>query len=188
LFSYDALAKLQELRLQIPLDITRKTCPRRFLTEKQQVDDNTKPQHHEDGWVGALIDSAVLGWNLTHRLRSLPWYRFLEYSEGGYMNKHTDGSNLHPETMQRSVATMMIYLSTCSTGGETTLYRKCKKRRKHKGKRNDELSDEPDVIERIRPVWNTALIFPHGWQHSGDHVEKESKIALRVDLTWAEPP
>jgi hypothetical protein len=199
-FSPHALEKLDALRLRIPLDVSRPTCPRRFLTEKRQEDcciddtENNNRQHQEDGWVGALIDSTLLTWNLTHThsnhsLRSLPWFRFLEYSQGGYMDKHTDGSNLHPDTGERSVATMMLYLSTCTVGGETTLYHKKKSRpscSKKMRKQQKEETKESIVMERIQPIRNTVLIFPHSWQHSGGSVFEDPKIALRVDLAWAE--
>ena len=181
-FSLDDLEKLNELRHRIPLDVSRPTCPRRFLTEKPiHIDDeNSRKQHREDGWVGALIDKTIDSWKLQqHSFQSLPWYRFLEYTEpGGHMDKHSDGSNLHPNTGAKSVATMLIYLSTCQSGGETTLY--CRK--KTKG------ATEDRVLERIRPLYNSVLIFPHAWQHSGDAVQTDPKIVLRVDLALRPTP
>jgi hypothetical protein len=112
------LDKLNALRLKIPHDLSRPTCPRRFLTEKQDA----SHQFQQDGWVGRLIDETVASWKLDDSFCCLPWYRFLEYNSGGHMDKHTDGSNVHPETNARSVATMLIYLSTCRSGGATTLY------------------------------------------------------------------
>ena len=188
-FSKHDLEKLDDLRLRIPLDVSRPTCPRRFLTEKP-VDPDDKSvlqQHRENGWVGQLIDAALESWKLPFPMVSLPWYRFLEYTEpGGHMKRHSDGSNLHPGTRTRSVATMLIYLSTCRTGGETTLYRskKCKKSRQKSRPQPEEVEDEEDVIESIKPMHNTVLIFPHNWPHSGDPVVEDTKIALRVDLTW----
>ena len=178
-FSQTDLDKLNELRQRIPLDVSRPTCPRRFLTEKTEIDEqDANRQHREDGWVGALIDATVDSWNLPHAFASLPWYRFLEYTEpGGHMAKHTDGSNTHQGS--KSVATMLLYLSTCREGGETTLYRKRPK--KSGGKKKDTTDDE--ILESIRPVYNTVLIFPHAWPHSGDPVVSDPKIALRVDLT-----
>jgi hypothetical protein len=179
-FCASDLAKLETLRQKIPLDVSRPTCPRRFLTEKKDTNGQHE-QHQEDGWVGALIDSAVASWKLP--LHSLPWYRYLEYTEpGGHMDKHTDGSNLHPTTGARSVATMLLYLSTCSEGGETTLYRKVKKGKQQQQQQQQQQNN--GIVESIRPVYNTVLIFPHGWQHSGDPVIIDPKIALRVDLAW----
>mmetsp|Transcript_44581 Transcript_44581/g.93563 ORF Transcript_44581/g.93563 Transcript_44581/m.93563 type:complete len:249 (+) Transcript_44581:212-958(+) len=199
-FRESDLQKLDNLRQKIPLDVSRPTCPRRFLTEKHLLDeegdgnddDDDRRQHMEDGWVGALIDDTIQGdWDLP--FRCLPWYRYLEYTEpGGHMAKHSDGSNVHPKTGARSVATMMIYLSTCRTGGETTLYRKKergKKKTKHRGllaqtAQTDDADSNANILESIRPTYNTVLIFPHSWQHSGDPVIEDPKIALRVDLAW----
>ena len=196
-FVKEDLERLNRLRHSIPLDLSRPTCPRRFLTEKPLLrsydgdnnsadEDNLPPRptvHREDGWVGALIDRTVASWGLplphNQRLVSLPWYRYLEYTEpGGHMDRHTDGSNVHPNTGARSVATMLIYLSTCREGGETTLYHRQGKKIQIKQRH----SDNSDIVERIRPVYNTALIFPHAWPHSGDPIVEDAKIALRVDL------
>lgn len=164
-FDVADLEKLDALRRRIPLDKSRPTCPRRFLTEKKDAHGN---QHQEDGWVGEMIDRTVASWALPYPFASLPWYRYLEYTEpGGHMDKHTDGSNLHPDTGARSVATMLLYFTTCTAGGETTLYRK-----------------DGSIVESVRPAANTVLIFPHPWQHSGDPVLEDPKICLRVDLAW----
>jgi hypothetical protein len=190
------LLQLDELRHRIPLDLSRPTCPRRFLSEKHlylvgDTDAATaKPMHKEDGWVGRLVDANLARWDLLgHRgknFQSLPWFRFLEYSEGGHMAIHTDGTNLHPGTGARSVATMMIYLSTCDEGGETTLYHKVEDPTITKG--NKQGSKHTTVpLEHVAPIRNTVLIFPHSWQHSGDRVQNaaQPKIALRVDLCLA---
>jgi 2OG-Fe(II) oxygenase superfamily len=196
------LLLLDELRHRIPLDLSRPTCPRRFVSEKHLFviqdendieDTTTKPTHKEDGWIGRLIDDNLARWNVLGHTRgqyfqSLPWFRFLEYSEGGQMAIHTDGSNYHPRTGERSVATMMIYLSTCDDGGETTLYHKVVDTSiKGSDKHNTNFVTVP--LEHIAPTRNTVLIFPHSWQHSGDPVRSASqpKIALRVDLCFAPP-
>jgi len=286
-FSEADLVRLEALRQSLPLDRSRPTCPRRFVTEKDYTneccDNHHNIQQHQtqqwqDGWIGALVDRAVASWNLfgdsadisdnnrappaSAQLQSLPWYRFLEYScsstttstatsssssagdgddDGAQepplvhhsMDRHTDGSNVHPATGARSVATMLLYLSTCRAGGETTLYYPTttaakKKKKRNSSKKNpkstnvskfssstevneedptssniesDDRGDEHDdpagaILERIRPVYNTVLIFPHFWPHSGDPVlggdEADSasppKIALRVDLAWKPQP
>jgi hypothetical protein len=53
-------------------------------------------------------------------------------------------------------------------------------------KQQKEETKESIVMERIQPIRNTVLIFPHSWQHSGGSVFEDPKIALRVDLAWAE--
>lgn len=205
------LLQLDELRLRIPLDLSRPTCPRRFLSEKHlylddedtDITDNVgngtdtaKPMHREDGWVGRLVDATLDRWDLLgYRdkiFQSLPWFRFLEYSEGGNMAIHTDGTNVHPATGARSVATMMIYLSTCDEGGETTLYHKkvkedCTSIIQGKTKQGSNKHTTTVPLESIPPIRNTVLIFPHSWQHSGDQVQNAAKpkIALRIDLCLA---
>lgn len=193
-FSDDDLQLLQQLRQRLPLDVSRPTCPRRFVTEKQQQQDGTTTTTIEDGWIGQLIDRTIaISWKLP--FQSLPWFRFLEYTKtGSHMDRHTDGSNVHPVSGERSIATMLIYLSTCyDGGGATTLYVK-KKQKKNKQKNNKGVNDRtapvvsetappPQVVEHVIPAYNTALIFPHTWPHSGDPVLDDHKICLRVDLT-----
>eukprot|EP00547_Thalassionema_nitzschioides_P006119 CAMPEP_0194214266 /NCGR_PEP_ID=MMETSP0156-20130528/15456_1 /TAXON_ID=33649 /ORGANISM="Thalassionema nitzschioides, Strain L26-B" /LENGTH=233 /DNA_ID=CAMNT_0038942495 /DNA_START=61 /DNA_END=762 /DNA_ORIENTATION=+ len=179
------LDKLESLRNKLPLDLSRPTCPRRFVTEKMNAEQ--LHQHQEDGWIGTLLNKTIQErWNLP--FQCLPWYRFLEYkTAGGCMTKHSDGTNTHENV--RSVATMLLYLSTCGSGGETTLY---KRKNKEKRKKNRDIhckhadgynEETDDILESIRPMYNTVLIFPHGWQHSGDTVTANNpKIVLRVDL------
>jgi hypothetical protein len=176
------LAKFEELRQRMPLDLTRPTCPRRFLSEWDEEDSESAiRQHHEDGWVGRHIDEGLRQWQLGE-YASQPWFRFLEYSEGGAMAVHTDGSCCHPVTGDRSEATMLVYLSTCDTGGETALFKKLDKKEKREQKKLGLGDQPPPLIEAVRPAWNTALIFPHNWQHEGCPVLAQPKIALRCQV------
>ena len=105
---------------------------------------------------------------------------------------------------------MLVYMSTCRSGGETTLYERTPKGASSSKKNKQDASSR--VIESVSPVYNTVLIFPHvyvakqpkrmvlrsstiflshtniifharSWPHSGDLVQNDPKIALRVDLT-----
>ena len=123
------------------------------------------------------------------------------------MAKHSDGSNEHPNRPGvRSVATMLIYLSTCADGGgATVLHRRPVKRKKNKNKRRDEGGEQvkvgeskknhvghhvndgaSGVIEAVTPTRNTVLIFPHAWPHEGREVRQHAKVALRAELFLAE--
>ena len=70
---------------------------------------------------------------------TMPWFRYLEYAEGGCMAKHSDGSNTHivNNTLIRSTHTLLYYLNDCEDGGETTLFKKkiSKKNKKKKKKK-----------------------------------------------------
>jgi hypothetical protein len=169
--------------------------------------------HYEDGWVTAGLNSALDKWMSElggdekdengrlpegWKLQASPFYRILEYSEGGGMQKHSDGNNVHPANAGlRTQATMLVYLSTCADGGGATAL--FQRKRKGGGKKTappmtkakkDEASCESnkncvdaDLIECIPPVRNTALIFPHVWPHTGCEVREGSmKIALRAEL------
>mmetsp|Transcript_12805 Transcript_12805/g.25286 ORF Transcript_12805/g.25286 Transcript_12805/m.25286 type:complete len:300 (-) Transcript_12805:87-986(-) len=166
--------------------------------------------HYEGGWVTAGLNAALDRWMeqlgegegrppVGWRLESSPFYRILEYTEGGGMAKHSDGNNVHPATPDlRTQATMLVYLSTCEDGGgATSLFRKKKTKKQEvaaarkknaKDSNNRETvgtqqSDgDPDLIESVVPVRNTVLIFPHVWPHTGCEVKASKKIALRAEL------
>ena len=179
-FPESHLRELDALRERMPVDTTRPTCPRRFLSEHSLGDTEGPPQHFEDGWVGQRIDEGLRHWGLGD-MQCLPWFRFLEYSEGGGMAKHSDGDNEHPVTGKRSEATMLIYLSTCDKGGgETALFRKLSKREKYEAKKRGVAPET--LVERVGIAWNTALIFPHAWQHEGCPVLSQPKIAMRCQV------
>ena len=117
----DFLERLDFLRPNIPLDLSRPTCPRRFLSE-WEGNPGDPERHHENGWVTLGINQAVQSWNLDVDLETMPWFRFLEYPPGHVgMPPHVDGCNKHPHTDMQSVATMLIYLSDSCTeiDGET---------------------------------------------------------------------
>lgn len=53
------LARLEVLRRSLPLDRSRPTCPRRFVTEKEIVGaegPTATSMRRADGWIGALMD------------------------------------------------------------------------------------------------------------------------------------
>mgnify|MGYP001173569339 CR=1 FL=1 len=179
------LACIDALRLQIPLDLSRPTCPRRFLSE-WEGNPGDPERHKENGWVSEGINNAISTWKL--QLKCMPWFRFLEYEPKHIgMPQHRDGSNVHPHTGQRSVATMLIYLSDCvvgvgdETGSGTTLYIPTKPLTK-KEKRQGRLKSKASVLASFPCKRNTALLFPHQWLHAGDPVGNNSKIALRCEL------
>jgi len=126
------------------------------------------------------------GW----RLEASPFYRILEYSEGGGMVRHSDGNNAHPSRPDvRTQFTMLVYLSTCADGGgATSLFRtkKAKQGRKPPQEGADTSGDSDDLIESVAPVRNSALLFPHAWPHTGCEVRGSKKIALRAELYLVE--
>eukprot|EP00947_MAST-08B_sp_MAST-8B-sp1_P003986 g3986.t1 len=99
----------------------------------------------------------------------LPWFRFIEYADRGKLDPHTDGSNGHPVTHQKSTATFLLYLSTCEAGGETELL--------------ETVSAGARVLASVRPRRGTLFVFPQKSPHAGRVVyEEEPKVALRGEL------
>lgn len=152
----DFLEKLDALRLSLPLNSKRPTAKRRFFRD-------------EEGWVAqGLLDVLTRCGVATEGDELMPWFRVLEYDEGGHMAPHTDGSNTHPDTGNKSTATLLLYLSTCKEGGETSLLE----------------SQKPgaEVLAAVKPERGLLLAFPHKCPHVGCRVGDEPKIALRGEL------
>eukprot|EP00944_MAST-04C_sp_MAST-4C-sp1_P001286 g1286.t1 len=181
-------AKINSLRSKIELDLRRPTCARRFFKEWKGTQ-TQQERHSESGWVGQSFEKMFK--NLGLPFHTMPWFRFLEYEDGGYMAKHSDGSNTHTVNNHiiRSTHTLLYYLSDCADGGETTLFRKFVGEKKKKKKRQAQANDlqEPskahqNVLEVVTAKRNRVLIFPHNCEHEGNRVGKDAKIALRAEL------
>ena len=197
------LARLSALRTKIPLDLSRPTCPRRFLSE-WEGNPGDPERHRENGWVSEGINQAVASWGLE--MSCMPWFRFLEYQpHHPGMPQHVDGRNIHPHTGQKSVATMLIYMSDCEanvseietgsgsdsgsssssgSGSGTTLFIAQKKSLTKKEKRAGMKKPPASILASFPCKRNTALIFPHQWLHAGDPVGNNPKIALRCELIF----
>ena len=176
------------LRSKIELDLRRPTCARRFFKEWKGTQ-TQQERHSESGWVGQSFENMFK--HLGIPFHTMPWFRFLEYEDGGYMAKHSDGSNTHTVNNHiiRSTHTLLYYLSDCVDGGETTLFRKCvgkkKKKKKHQVHANDSQERSKinqNVLEVVTAKRNRVLIFPHNCEHEGNRVGKDAKIVLRAEL------
>jgi hypothetical protein len=91
--------------------------------------------------------------------------RFLRYSmPGGSLPPHEDLSRTDPLLGRVSTHTFILYLSSCSSGGETILLRN--------------MCDTNDGIY-IKPVRGRLLLFPHKCIHEGATVVDCPKLLLR---------
>ena len=196
-FQSSDLNKLNQLRLDIDLDLSRPTCPRRYFTELPKHTNSSNANSTESTnlnqnihiqqytvpqpFVGQMIDTALKDWGLGH-LQAIPKYRFLEYNEGGNMQPHQDGFSLHPVEGITSVATMLIYLSSCTKGGATALYEKPIKKRKKKKKR---------LTKKQRKEMERSISQPQQEQKDKEKdidIEKEGTQVLEPKLIEAIQP
>ena len=113
----------------------------------------------------ALVDAKVY-----------PHMRFLNYTQAGtVLAPHIDLCRVDPfsscdnqqQQLQRSTHTFILYLTHCSSGGETCLL-------------EDVSGEGRDVIlAKVSPRRGRLLIFPHAAPHEGLQVVDAPKILLR---------
>ncbi|OCK88254.1 uncharacterized protein K441DRAFT_669401 [Cenococcum geophilum 1.58] len=113
-------------------------------------------------------------WNLT---RCNERMRFLKYSKGEYFKPHCDGNYETPDRKERSYFTLHLYLNDAMPdpkgetlkGGATTF---------HSYNMTKRLDVEPKI--------GRVLVFQHAFLlHSGDDVQKGTKLTLRTDIMFA---
>ena len=94
--------------------------------------------------------------------------RFLQYSSrGGHLPPHEDLSRTDVILDRTSTHTFILYLSTCTEGGETALLRSVVR------------SDENDDNVIVAPVRGRLLLFPHKCPHEGAPLIDVPKLLLR---------
>jgi len=154
--SESLLERIDTLRRGLPLDKRRPTAHRRFFRD-------------EAGWVRQELLRCLRSAGVVEACDDLmPWFRFIEYSQGGGMAPHTDGSNAHPDTGHRSTTTILLYLSTCPSAGGTALL--------------ESMAPGSPEVACVYPERGTVLMFPHRCPHVGKEVAVHPKIALRAEL------
>ncbi|KAF2662635.1 oxidoreductase domain-containing protein [Lophiostoma macrostomum CBS 122681] len=103
--------------------------------------------------------------------------RFLRYKGGEYFRPHCDGTYETPDRRERSYFTLHLYLSDMAgkegeeplLGGATTFH---------------SLSMTRDLD--VKPKAGRVLLFQHrSLLHSGEDVEKGTKLTMRTDIMYA---
>ena len=90
-------------------------------------------------------------------------FRFYRYRPGHYFKAHHDGHYQRPGTRERSVFTLMLYLSAVEAGGATRFY-------------------EHDL--EVVPEEGLACAFVHRQLHAGLRVDRGEKWVLRTDVMY----
>ncbi|KAI6647682.1 hypothetical protein LOD99_8647 [Oopsacas minuta] len=94
--------------------------------------------------------------------------KIMKYTSGGHFTPHFDGPWV-PREDESSVYTVLIYLNTNYTGGETKFIDE--KDRKH-------------VYHKVKPCVGMGLIFNHDTFHEGTPVLKGVKYLLRTEMMF----
>lgn len=98
----------------------------------------------------------------------LPQMRFLNYIHvGSSLAPHVDLCRVDQASGQRSTHSFLLYLTTCETGGETTLLQ--------------DLSGEV-ALAKIKPSTGHLLLFPHDCPHEGNEVHTVPKLLIRGEV------
>lgn len=90
-------------------------------------------------------------------------FRFYRYRPGQYFKDHFDGAFHRPATFERSVYTLMLYLSDVEEGGHTRFY---------------------DAELTVAPMTGMACAFVHQQLHAGETVVRGLKWVLRTDVMF----
>lgn len=96
--------------------------------------------------------------------------RFLEYTGGGFIKPHRDGTAVDPITLQPSTTSFLLYLSDVDDGGETEFLSSL------------DAYGEPPLFS-IKPRRGAIAIFPHSVPHQGTAVSSAfPKTVLRGEM------
>ena len=150
---------------------------------------NRQPNAFAKSAFAKLAANSHAGWRpvgLNPRLR------FLRYSPGDYFAPHSDGSFECEKTGQKSLMTLMLYLNTPGSGGETNFLHPYKgwRRSSQDGKLRSEDGNhvvEPgapsgDACVSVRPTTGMALFFDHEMYHEGALLSEGVKYSIRTDV------
>ncbi|MEL6342830.1 MAG: 2OG-Fe(II) oxygenase [Myxococcota bacterium] len=140
----------------------------------REVRNNQRAMGDDAALAGALfqrlrphLPPTLMDWRLVGLNERLRWYR---YDPGERFDWHRDGAFVRSPT-ERSLLTVMLYLSDDCDGGETLF-------------RIDE--DEADLI--VVPKTGAALFFLHPVAHTGAVVTRGRKDVLRTDAMYVRSP
>jgi hypothetical protein len=121
-----------------------------------------------------------------------PRRRFLRYSPGDYFAPHSDDYFECGETGRKSFMTLMLYLNTPASGGETNFLNPHRTRVRDSAsltelRTTDGRSCAPrsgDLCVSVRPTTGMALFFDHEMYHEGALLAEGIKYSIRTDVMF----
>jgi len=125
------------------------------------------------GAVTVLLRSILTKAFDTSSITVLPHMRFLCYShQGTELAPHVDLSRVDTCSGARSTHSFLLYLTTCTLGGETALL--------------EDVTGSA-ILALAKPKRGRLLLFPHRCPHSGLSVESVPKLLIRGEVRLPPP-
>lgn len=129
--------------------------------------------------VQTKMRAAALGATTLTEWRPVglnPRLRFLRYTPGDYFAPHSDGAHTCMEIRQRSFMTVMLYLNTPASGGETNF--------PHPPAASFAKPIDDGGHVSVQPTTGAALLFDHEMYHEGALLREGVKYAIRTDVMF----
>jgi hypothetical protein len=177
-FSHDFIDKLVNLHESL-----RQTGPQHGRA--MQSTNASRRSHYCDteGWLCAALVQALQQTRKDHHIdlpslqRVFTHVRFVSYGDASYLAPHKDFPVLDRLSGRTSTHTFILYLTTCTQGGDTVLL-------DHLAKSNYKLieSNKLSMRNAVQPVRGRLFVFPHACPHAGRQVAEGTKLILRGDL------
>ena len=118
-----------------------------------------------EGWLTSSLCAALAGTPCWHVHSCI---RFLHYFEpGGLLAPHLDLSKTD-SAGRRSTHTLLIYLATCASGGETVLM--------------ESLEPGSRALATVKPQRGRIFVFPHECPHRAEKVVEVPKLVVRGEV------
>jgi Ankyrin repeats (3 copies)/2OG-Fe(II) oxygenase superfamily len=155
------LEALVDLRRTLPLALSDKK-------KKKNVELCSDRFYYSDahGWIRRLLETTIER-NVSNAI-VLPHMRFLDYDRAGSsLAPHVDLCRVDTDSGQRSTHTFILYLYSCSVGGETVLL---------------ESLTSTVPLATVTPTRGRLLLFPHNCPHKGAEVVDVPKLLLRGEV------
>ncbi len=133
---------------------------------RKDIRNNDRIIVDDEAWAGALWGRLKDVFPAVGAARAIginERFRFYRYGPGMYFKAHYDGYYQRPGTRERSLYTLMIYLSDVAEGGDTRFH---------------------EAGQIVRPAEGLACVFLHHQLHAGEEVQRGEKWVLRTDVMY----
>eukprot|EP00913_Durusdinium_trenchii_P029900 g28017.t1 len=133
------------------------------------------------GWLTGALDRAISVAALPDASSAVSRVRFLIYPEpGGCLPAHVDLPRTDKKGL-RTTYTFLLYLSDCSSGGETTFLEALESDRELAAS-GGVMPGERRTLARVSPRRNRLLLMPHACPHLAAPIIHAPKVLVRGEV------